>query len=97
MSAGTGKLTWTEDLAAELHAARQRLETESPEEIIAWAVERFFPKLTMATAFGPEGCVILAMLANLALIWMSAIPGYPALKPDTRLMHPIFKFEFAYD
>ena len=65
MSAGTGKLTWTEDLAAELQAASQRLETASPETIIAWAVERFFPHLTMATAFGPEGCVILAMLAKI--------------------------------
>ena len=65
MSAGTGKLTWTEDLAAELEAVSQRLETASPEEIIAWAVERFFPQLTMATAFGPEGCVILAMLAKI--------------------------------
>ena len=65
MSAGTGKLTWTQDLAAELQAASQRLETASPEEIIAWAVERFFPELTMATAFGPEGCVILAMLAKI--------------------------------
>ena len=40
------------------------LENASPEEIIAWAVERFFPRLTMATAFGPEGCVILSLLAK---------------------------------
>ena len=65
MSAGTGKLTWTEDLAAEIQQQSRRLETASPEEIIAWAVERFFPHLTMATAFGPEGCVILAMLAEI--------------------------------
>lgn len=48
----------------ELRAHSERLEKARPEEIIAWAVERFFPKLTMATAFGPEGCVILAMLAR---------------------------------
>ena len=36
--------------------------------------------LTMATAFGSEGCVVLAMLANLAFIWMFAIPGYPVAK-----------------
>lgn len=65
MSAGTGKLTWTEDLAADLEQQSRRLETASPEEIIRWAVERFFPYLTMATAFGPEGCVILAMLAKI--------------------------------
>ncbi len=43
----------------------QKLETASPEEIIAWAVEHYFPKLTMATAFGPEGCVIIHMLAEI--------------------------------
>lgn len=46
-------------------AASARLERASPEEIIAWAVEHYFPKLTMATAFGPEGCVILSMLAKI--------------------------------
>jgi len=43
----------------------QRLEKATPEEIIAWAVEHYFPKLTMATAFGPEGCVIISMLAKI--------------------------------
>ena len=47
-------------------AASSRLETASPEEIIAWGVEHYAPYLTMATAFGPEGCVILAMLAKIA-------------------------------
>jgi phosphoadenosine phosphosulfate reductase len=47
----------------ELARQSQRLEEASPEEIIRWAVETYFPKLTMATAFGPEGCVILSMLA----------------------------------
>lgn len=41
----------------------ERLEDASPEEIITWVVNTYFPKLTMATAFGPEGCVILSMLA----------------------------------
>lgn len=41
------------------------LEKATPEEIIQWAVAAYFPKLTMATAFGPEGCVILAMLARI--------------------------------
>lgn len=43
----------------------RRLETASPAEIIAWAVENYFPKLTMATAFGPEGCLILHWLAGI--------------------------------
>ena len=43
----------------------QLLEGATPEKIVAWAVEAYFPRLTMATAFGPEGCVILAMLAKI--------------------------------
>src|SRR3954467_11040227 len=46
-------------------ATNARLEGETPREILRWAVEAFFPKLTMATAFGPEGCVILHMLAQI--------------------------------
>ena len=42
----------------------RRLETASPREIIEWAVQTYFPKLTMATAFGPEGCVIIHLLAQ---------------------------------
>jgi len=52
----------------ELEHLRQeslRLETATPEEIVAWAVRQYFPKLTMATAFGPEGCVILSILAKI--------------------------------
>jgi phosphoadenosine phosphosulfate reductase len=45
--------------------ANQRLESAPPWEILSWAVDRFFPKLTMATAFGPEGCAILHMLADI--------------------------------
>jgi phosphoadenosine phosphosulfate reductase len=46
---------------------RQSLAFEgaAPEEILAWAVETYFPKLTMATGLGPEGCVILSMLAKI--------------------------------
>src|SRR5262245_60723210 len=39
------------------------LEGKSPEVILEWAVETFFPRLTMATAFGPEGNCIIHMLA----------------------------------
>ncbi len=37
----------------------------TPQEILRWAVEAYHPRLTMATAFGPEGCVILHMLAEI--------------------------------
>ena len=49
----------------DLVEANQRLSNASPWEILRWAVERFYPKLTMATAFGPEGCIILHMLAEI--------------------------------
>lgn len=54
----------------------RRLESASPEEIIRWAVENFRPKLTMATAFGPEGCVILYMLSQID-------PTVPVFNLDT--------------
>jgi phosphoadenosine phosphosulfate reductase len=43
----------------------QRLSGAHPREILGWAVETFFPRLTMATAFGPEGCVILHLLSEI--------------------------------
>ena len=63
---GFRRLEPTPELLDELREASQRLETATPEEIIAWGVEHYAPYLTMATAFGPEGCVILAMLAKIA-------------------------------
>ncbi|MEX0613467.1 MAG: phosphoadenylyl-sulfate reductase [Pirellulales bacterium] len=63
---GFRRLEPTPELLEELHEASQRLEMATPEEIIAWGVERFAPYLTMATAFGPEGCVILSILAKIA-------------------------------
>jgi phosphoadenosine phosphosulfate reductase len=51
------------ELLEQLAAHSRRLESATPQEIIRWAVKQYFPKLTMATAFGPEGCVIIHMLA----------------------------------
>src|SRR5437588_12758101 len=45
--------------------ASRLLENESPQTILRWAVETFHPRLTMATAFGAEGCCILHMLADI--------------------------------
>jgi phosphoadenosine phosphosulfate reductase len=42
-----------------------RLAGATPHEIIQWAVDRFYPRLTMATAFGPEGCILLHLLAEI--------------------------------
>ncbi len=55
----------TETDLAILAEESQKLEHASPEEIIEWAVEHYFPKLAMATALGPEGCVILSIVAKI--------------------------------
>jgi phosphoadenosine phosphosulfate reductase len=57
--------TASPEVLDELRRHSERLETATPQEIIAWAVETYHPKLTMATAFGPEGCVIIHMLAEI--------------------------------
>jgi len=48
----------------DISASSRELEGKTPRQILAWAVEEFGSRLTMATAFGPEGCVILDMLAD---------------------------------
>jgi len=53
-------------LREELARASLQLETAPPPEIIRWAAERFGTRLTMATAFGPEGCLILHWIAAVA-------------------------------
>jgi phosphoadenosine phosphosulfate reductase len=58
---GSGLLTTREDLADVNH----RLDGAKPWDVLRWAVEEYYPKLTMATAFGPEGCAILQMLSEI--------------------------------
>jgi phosphoadenosine phosphosulfate reductase len=58
-------LSATPELLAELQRQSDAFETAHPEEIIRWGVERFGQRLTMATAFGPEGCVIIHLLAKI--------------------------------
>ncbi|HEX8552757.1 MAG TPA: phosphoadenylyl-sulfate reductase [Abditibacteriaceae bacterium] len=49
----------------ELDAISQTFEAQSPQDILAWAMQTYGEKLTMATAFGAEGCALLAMIARL--------------------------------
>jgi phosphoadenosine phosphosulfate reductase len=51
--------------AVDWEEAERQLEGATPWEILRWGVETFFPRLAMATAFGPEGCVLLHMLAQI--------------------------------
>ena len=56
----------SEAFLAELKQQSERLESATPDEIITWAHQRYAPGLAMGTAFGPEGCLILSILARLA-------------------------------
>src|SRR6516164_8795258 len=45
--------------------ASRSLQNGTPQEVLGWAVEVFHPRLTMATAFGAEGCCLIHMLAEI--------------------------------
>jgi phosphoadenosine phosphosulfate reductase len=49
---------------ADTVAAAREIEGRSPAEILRWASERFGNKLTFATGFGAEGCVIIDLIAR---------------------------------
>ncbi len=66
----------TEAFLAELQQQSVELESASPQEILRYAVERFAPRFTMATAFGPEGMTLIHMLAEIA-------PETPIFNLDT--------------
>lgn len=59
------RLDPTPELLAELSEQSESLESSHPREIIQWAIDRFGDRLTMGTAFGPEGMVILHMIAQI--------------------------------
>jgi phosphoadenosine phosphosulfate reductase len=46
-------------------AASKELANSTPQAVLRWAVDTFYPSLTMATAFGAEGCCIIHMLAEI--------------------------------
>ncbi len=65
----------------EIGAANRELEGASAEAVLRWAVSRFYPRLTMATAFGAEGCCILHLLA--------------AIEPRVRVFNLDTGYQFA--
>src|SRR5262245_57025971 len=50
----------------EIAKAAESLGNETPENILRWAAQTFGERLTMATAFGAEGCCLIHMLADVA-------------------------------
>ncbi len=65
VSSAVAERTASPEQLEQIRLDSERFETATPQEIIRWAVDRYFPQLTMATAFGPEGCVILQMLSEI--------------------------------
>ena len=57
-------------------------EQATPQEILKWALQSYGPKLTMATAFGAEGCALLDMLAQ--------------LRDETRIFPDVFNLDTQY-
>ncbi len=56
----------SDEFLAELARESEKLESATPQEILQWAVDRYAPRFTMATAFGPEGMTIIHMLSQIA-------------------------------
>jgi phosphoadenosine phosphosulfate reductase len=51
--------------ASKIAAINRLMEAAMPQQVLGWAVEQFHPRLTMATAFGAEGCCLIHMLAEI--------------------------------
>lgn len=64
-----------------LRAESDKLEGAQPWDIIQWAVDHYHPQLTMATAFGPEGCLIIHWLARIE-------PRVPVFNLETGYQFP---------
>lgn len=57
----------SETTVGDLDAKAAELETADPEDVLRWAVDEFGPDMALATGFGAEGCVLVAMLSNISL------------------------------
>ena len=65
----------------EIVAANEFLTDRSPEVVLRWAVKTFHPRLMMATAFGPEGCCLIHLLAQIE-------PGVRVINLETGYQFP---------
>jgi phosphoadenosine phosphosulfate reductase len=83
--------------ANELARANEELKEKSPQQILQWAVARFHPRLTMATAFGAEGCCIIHMLAEIqpAVRIFNLETGYQF--PETLALRDRIKSRYGID
>lgn len=51
--------------AVEQKSISETVDHSTPQAILRWAVGKYHPRLTMATAFGAEGCCLIHMLAEI--------------------------------
>ena len=66
--------------AAELHAISQALEAKSPQEVLAYAIERY-PRIVLACSFGAEDVVLVDMIHRIN-------PDVPLFYLDTDFLFP---------
>lgn len=52
------------DRTAPLEMCAEALEGAPPEEILRWAIDRYADRLTFATGFGAEGCVLIDLIGR---------------------------------
>lgn len=72
----------TAPLAAHLDQFSRELEDRSPQEILAWAIDTYSPRITLACSFGgPTGMVLLDMVMQIA-------PDTPVFYLETGFLFP---------
>lgn len=64
-STAAGSSVPAADFLAGLSAVSNQLESADPQSILAWAIERYGEKFAFATAFGPEGMLLIHFIAGL--------------------------------
>ena len=65
---------------ADVKAKAHELQGETPEAILRWAFDAF-PRIAISTAFGPEGCALVAMASAIK-------PGVKVFTVDTDFLFP---------
>ena len=65
----------------DLRVISEAFESASPEAILRWAIAEFESDIALATGFGAEGCVLVAMLSVIS-------PGTRIFYLDTDLLFP---------
>lgn len=66
---------------AELQTVSQSLEAKSPQEVLAYAIERYFPRIVLACSFGAEDVVLVDMIHRIN-------PEMPLFYLDTDFLFP---------